>query len=95
MMLLSILAPTIRCIWHLPSWKEALVTTVSFDNGTNGTPSFINIKLCANGCIERLPTLLALEGCIHVGSGVEQMQQLPTMLGPAVHCGKDITHKTL
>lgn len=30
MMLLSILAPTIRCIWHLPSWKEALVTTVVF-----------------------------------------------------------------
>lgn len=32
MMLLSILAPTIRCIWHLPSWKEALVTTVRFTN---------------------------------------------------------------
>lgn len=30
MMLLSILGPTIRCIWHLPSWKEALVTTVVF-----------------------------------------------------------------
>ena len=29
-MLLSILAPTIRCVWHLPSWKEALVTTVSY-----------------------------------------------------------------
>ena len=24
-----------------------------------------------------------------------RMQQLPTMLGPAVHCGKDTTHKTL
>ena len=23
------------------------------------------------------------------------MQQLPTMLGPAVHCGKDTSHKTL
>ena len=30
MMLLSILGPTIRCIWHLPAWKEAMVTTVSF-----------------------------------------------------------------
>ena len=95
MMLLSILAPTIRCIWHLPSWKEALVTTVSIVNGTKGTLSFINIKLRANGRIEQLPLLLALESCIHVGSGVKQMQQLPTMLGPAVHCGKDITHKTL
>ena len=25
----------------------------------------------------------------------KQMQQLPTMLGPAVHCGKDTTHKSL
>ena len=25
----------------------------------------------------------------------EQMQQLPTMLGPAVHRGKDTTHKSL
>ena len=56
MMLLSILAPTIRCIWHLPSWKEALVTTVSIDNGTKGTPLFINIKLRANERIEQLPT---------------------------------------
>ncbi|CAH3108089.1 unnamed protein product [Pocillopora meandrina] len=30
MMLLSILGPTIRCIWHLPAWKEAMVTTVVF-----------------------------------------------------------------
>ena len=51
--------------------------------------------MCKWTHIEQLPTLLALESCIHVGSGVEQMQQLPTMLGPAVHCGKDITHKTL
>ena len=57
--------------------------------------SLILIKLRANGRIQQLPTLLALESCILVGSGVKQMQQLPTMLGPAVHCGKDITHKTL
>ena len=25
----------------------------------------------------------------------KRMQQLPTMLGPAVHCGKDTTQKTL
>ena len=25
----------------------------------------------------------------------KQMQQLPTLLGPAVNCGKDTTHKTL
>ena len=57
--------------------------------------SLILIKLRANGRIEQLPTLLALESCIHVGSGVEQMQQLPAMSGPAVHCGKDTIRKTL
>ena len=81
MMLLSILAPTIRCIWHLPSWKEALVTTVSIDNGTKGTPSFINIKLRANGRIEQLPTLLTLESCIHVGSGTTQCWDLQCIVG--------------
>ena len=30
--------------------------------------------------------------CVCVGTGV---QQLPIMLGPAVHLGKDTTHKTL
>ena len=25
----------------------------------------------------------------------KRMQQLPTMLGPTVHCGKDTTHKSL
>ena len=25
----------------------------------------------------------------------KRMQQLPTLLGPAVNCGKDATHKTL
>ena len=25
----------------------------------------------------------------------KRMQQLPTLLGPAVNCGKDTTHKTL
>ena len=29
------------------------------------------------------------------GSGVQQMQQFLTMLGPAVHRGKDTTHRSL
>ena len=33
--------------------------------------------------------------CVSVGSGVQTMQQLPTMLGPVVHRGKDTTCKTL
>ena len=33
--------------------------------------------------------------CICVGSGVQTVQQFSTMLGPAVHCGKDTSHKTL
>ena len=29
LLLLSILAPTIHCLWHLSSWEEAFITTVS------------------------------------------------------------------
>ena len=32
---------------------------------------------------------------MHFGSGVQQMQQFLTMLGPAVHRGKDTTHRSL
>ena len=32
------------------------------------------------------------KSCINIG---KRMQQLPTMLGPAVHRGKEVTHKTL
>ena len=33
--------------------------------------------------------------CVCVGSVCKRMQQLPTMLGPTVYGGKDITHKSL
>ena len=33
--------------------------------------------------------------CVRVGSGVQTVQQLLTMLGPTVHLGKDTTKKTL
>ena len=29
-MLLSILAPELLCIWHLERWQEALITTIVF-----------------------------------------------------------------
>ena len=29
LLLLSVLAPTIHCLWHLSSWEEAFITTVS------------------------------------------------------------------
>ena len=32
---------------------------------------------------------------MRVGSVCKRMQQLPTMLGPTVHVGKDTTHKSL
>ena len=32
---------------------------------------------------------------MRVGSGVQWMQQFPTMSGPAVHRGKDTTHRSL
>ena len=52
---------------------------------------YYQLKLCSNGrgqqCLEFLTSVLAVD--------CTRMQQLPTMLGPAVHRGKDTTHKTL
>ena len=33
--------------------------------------------------------------CVLVGVVYKQMQQLPTMLGPGLHLGKDTNHRTL
>ena len=48
---------------------------------------------------QRLPNIVAptmLKVVVYVLAVVcKRMQQLPTMLGPAVHRGKDTTHKTL
>ena len=52
---------------------------------------YYQLKLYTNGrgqqCLEFLTSVLPVE-CTRI-------QQLPTMLVPAVHCGKDTTHKTL
>ena len=32
LLLLAILAPAIHCLWHLSSWEEAFITTVSVHN---------------------------------------------------------------
>ena len=40
------------------------------------------------------PTMLGVAACV-LAVMCEQMQQLPTMLGPTVHRGKDTTHKSL
>ena len=40
------------------------------------------------------PTMLGVVACV-LAVVCKWMQQLPTMLGPAVHCGKDTTHKSL
>ena len=52
---------------------------------------YYQLKLCTNRrgqqCLEFLTSVLAVE--------CTRMQQLPTMLGPAVHRGKDTTQKTL
>ncbi|KAK2574408.1 Synaptic vesicle 2-related protein [Acropora cervicornis] len=38
LLLLSILAPTIHCLWHLSSWEEALITTIVFVGMAAGCP---------------------------------------------------------
>ena len=40
------------------------------------------------------PTMLGVVACV-LAVVCKWMQQLPTMLGPAVHRGKDTTHKSL
>ena len=40
------------------------------------------------------PTMLGVVACVFAVV-YKRMQQLPTMLGPAVHGGKDTAHKTL
>ena len=39
------------------------------------------------------PTMLGVVACV-LAVVCKRMQQLPTMLGPAVHRGKDTTHKS-
>ena len=43
---------------------------------------------------QQLPTLLEIVASV-LAVVYKWMQQLPTMLGPAVHRGKDTTHETL
>ena len=40
------------------------------------------------------PTMLGVVACM-LAVVCKRMQQLPTMLGPTVHRGKDTTHKSL
>ena len=40
------------------------------------------------------PTMLEVVACV-LAVVCKRMQQLPTMSGPAVHRGKDTTHKSL
>ena len=40
------------------------------------------------------PTMLGVVVCL-LAVGCKRMQQLPTMLGPALHRWKDTTHKSL
>ena len=54
------------------------------------------------GCVQKdattpnivAPTMLGVVACM-LAVVCKRIQQLPTMLGPAVHRGKDITHKSL
>ena len=41
-----------------------------------------------------VPTMLRVVACV-LAVVCKRMQTLPTMLGPAVHRGKDTTHKSL
>ena len=59
-------------------------------------------KVIILGCVQTdattpnivAPTILGVVACV-LAVMCKRMQQLPTMLGPAVHRGKDTTHKSL
>ena len=59
-------------------------------------------KVIILGCVQTdattpnivAPTILGVVACV-LAVMYKRMQQLPTMLGPAVHRGKDTTHKSL
>ena len=54
-------------------------------------------RLRANGCNNSQHCCANNVGscCVRVGSGVQTDATTPTMLGPAVHRGKDTAHKSL
>ena len=60
---------------------HGLVFTAAVQTGTT-TPNTV------------APTMLGVVACV-LAVVCKRMQQLPTMLGPAVHRGKDTTHKSL
>ena len=61
-----------------------------------------NIAVVPLGCVQTdartpnivAPTMLGVVACV-LAVVCKRMQQLPTMLEPAVHRGKDTTHKSL
>ena len=63
---------------------------------------FIENQCYMLGCVQTdattlnivAPTMLGVVACV-LTVVYKRMQQLPTMLGPAVHHGKDTTHKSL
>ena len=72
-------------------YKTKTKTTMTVQNFFFWLWRSYQLKLCSNGrgqqCLEFLTSVLAVEWT--------RMQQLPTMLVPAVHRGKDTTLKTL
>ena len=61
-----------------------------------GIELFSLVRLRANATTPNIvaPTMLEVVACV-LAVVCKRMQQLPTMLGPAVHRGKDTTHKSL
>ena len=68
----------------------------------NGNFLFLSFSSATLGCVQTdattpntvAPTMLGVVACV-LAVVCKRMQQLPTMLGPAVHRGKNTTHKSL
>ena len=70
-------------------FKTSYIQCISVDQNT--------FRLHANGCNNSQDCCTNNVGscCVRVGNGVRRMQQLPTMLRPTVHRGKDTAHNSL
>ena len=89
-MLKNSISPGTRSMLHAPhttkssNSKNAITVSVIFRLRANGRN---NSQHCCDNNVRSFCSVLAVV--------CKRMQQLPTMLGPAVHRGKDTTHKTL
>ena len=76
-----------------PSFYTCTAMTILYSSHLNGyTMGFVQTDATTHNIV--VPIMVGVVACV-LAVVCKQMQQLPTSLGPAVHRGKDTTHKSL